>query len=167
MVRKNQTIGFIGFVRRLADYRMRHGFGLDDGSLSQYFPPGQEVEDLRAGVLDGMGDPRGNEDQGAVSGDKPLLDLTGVHFPDKDADAVERVEPLGMAGMVVVTPAITWADGNQVEGFAQVLGCLEPTLPGKVAHPPGVGVNLCAKIDKLHGYHLDSLGAAEVSPKNC
>jgi hypothetical protein len=136
-----------------------HGFGFSGGDGSDLLPPGQEVKDLRAGVFDRMGDPRGDMDQGAVPGNNPFLDLIEGSFPKETAGPVEKVKPLGVAGMQVVAPALARTDGNQVEGFAEVLGCLESALPGKVTHSPSVGVNLSTQIDKFHGYHLDSFGS--------
>ena len=120
-------------------------------------PPGHQVEDLRPGVGDRVGQPRRDVDQGAVAGNDPLPDLAGGGFPGDDAAAVEGVEPFRVAGVEVVAPAVARVDGNEVEGRQQVHGGLKPPLPGEKAHAPGVGLDCAAQIDELNFCHPVSL----------
>ena len=74
---------------------MGNGFGFPGaGAGALYLPPGQKIEDLRAGVRDRVGQARRDVDQGAVARDDPLPDLAGGAFPDEDGAAVEGVEIL-------------------------------------------------------------------------
>ena len=114
------------------------GWGTVSGSVGPGpadLPPGQEVEDLRPGVGDRVGQARRDVDQGAVAGDDPLPDLAGGGFPGEDAAAVEGVEPFRVAGVEVVAPALARADGNEVEGRQQV--------PGLPAAAPARGKSSC------------------------
>jgi hypothetical protein len=108
-----------------------------------------------------VGDPWRDVNQGAVPGDRPLLYLAVVFFPDEKAVAMKRIEPFGVAGMEMVAPVMAWKDGNEMEGLEEILRSLEPPLPRKEAHPPGVGVNLSAQIDELHSCHQPSLLACQ------
>ena len=56
---------------------MGHGFGAC-GPVAGGFPPGQEVEDFRPRVLEGVRQPRRDVDQGAVPRDHPLPDLADM-----------------------------------------------------------------------------------------
>jgi hypothetical protein len=135
---------------------MRHGLGRGGGSCSDRLPPGQEVEDFRAGVGEGVGQARRDVNQGAVALDQPLPDLAGGGFPGDNAGPVEGVKPLGLAGVEVVAPGLARPDGDEVEGGKQDLRFLEPALPGEKAHAPGVGLDFAAQVDELNFIHVVS-----------
>ncbi len=113
-------------------------------------PPGQEVKELRAGVPEGVGNPRRNQHQGPAPGQFPFRQPPWLRFPGQDAPAVKGVEPLPVGRVQVVASHLPRPDGDQVKGLDYFLGIQAPLFPGKEAEPPLVFFDFSLKVQEFH-----------------
>jgi hypothetical protein len=133
--------------------RERLGYGLRlHGAATGGLAPGQEVEDLRAGIGHGVGHAWRDADQGAPPGYQPFPDLPGG-FPDQDPLAVEQIKPLLMAGVQMVVPAVAGFNEDEVAGAQDLWRVMQPVLPGEEAEAPLTQVQLAVKVDKFQVGH--------------
>ena len=107
------------------------------GAGADNLPPSQEVEGVRSGVGDRVGQTWRDVDQGAVDGDDPFPDLAGGGFPGEDGLAVEGIKPFPVAGVEMVPPALPRVDGNKVKGVNEALGFLDAAPARGKSSGPG------------------------------
>ena len=73
-----------------------------------------------------------------MAGKEFLLQLSPGRLPEEGAGAVKSIKPFQVSRMEMVPPGLARPDGDEMEGRQEVLGVMDPPLPGAQAGSPGV-----------------------------